>query len=95
MKHPRHDTPPRLLGSIRRNEVLPFAEVCRRMGWGDQMAADVQRMGLRTVTIGRRKYTTGASVFEFVQRLMQAGAGDHAEEGGQAATGDQGQEGDA
>ena len=76
MKHPRHDTPPRSLGSIRRDEVLPFAEVCRRMGWADQMASDVQRAGLRTVTLGRRKYSTGAAVYDFVERMMQAAAGD-------------------
>ena len=53
-------------------------------------------MGLRTVTIGRRKYTTGALVFEFVQRLMQAGAATTPRRAGRPRpTGDQGQEGDA
>jgi hypothetical protein len=67
------DTPAHSLGTIRRDEVLPFAEVCRRMGWADQMAADVQRMGLPAVVIGRRKYTTGAAVYDFVQdRIQQA-----------------------
>ena len=76
MKHPKRQpaAPSPSLGTIRRDEVLPFAEVCRRMGWADQMAADVQRMGLPTVIIGRRKYTTGVAVFEFVEGLMQVAA---------------------
>ena len=83
VKHPKRQpaAPSPSLGTIRRDEVLPFGEVCRRMGWADQMAADVQRMGLPTVIIGRRKYTTGVAVFEFVEGLMQVAAGDHAEEG--------------
>jgi hypothetical protein len=74
MKRPLDKPTPRF-GSIRRDEVLPFAEAARRMGWRDKMIADVQRMGLRTVTIGRMKYCTGDSVYRFVERLMQQ-AGD-------------------
>jgi hypothetical protein len=35
------------------------------------MLADVQRMGLATVTIGRMKYTTGAAVLAFVEKMME------------------------
>jgi len=70
------DTPSRQLGSIHRDEVLALREAARRMGWASRMAADVQRMGLATVTIGRMKYTTGEAVYQFVERMMQQ-AGDH------------------
>ena len=72
-------TPPRSLGSIHRDEVLPLREAARRMGWASRMVADVQRMGLKTVVIGRMKYTTGAAVYQLVERMMHQ-AGDQAEQ---------------
>ncbi|NLF07272.1 MAG: hypothetical protein GX594_04740 [Pirellulaceae bacterium] len=67
-------TPPtRELGSIHRDEVLPLREAARRMGWADRMIADVQKAGLKAVTIGRMKYTTGAAVYDFVSAQL-AGA---------------------
>jgi hypothetical protein len=41
------------------------------MGWQRRMMADVQRLGLRVVTIGRMKYTTGGWVRQFVEGLAQ------------------------
>jgi hypothetical protein len=73
------DLPPRF-GSIHRDEVLPLREAARRMGWASRMAADVQRMGLQTVTIGRMKYTTGAAVYQFVEGMMQQGDGQAGQE---------------
>ena len=84
MKRPLDNPAPRQLGSIHRDEVGPLREFARRMGWASRMVADVQRMGLRTVTIGRMKYTTGAAVVEFVEGLMQQ-AGDNAQGGGDDA----------
>lgn len=69
------DPAPRALGSIAIGETLPLREAARRMGWASRMTAEVQRLGLRTCTIGRMKYTSGAAVAEFVERLMQQ-AGD-------------------
>jgi hypothetical protein len=74
MRHPRETTSPRLLGSIHRDEVLPLREAARRMGWANRMIADVQRMGLRTVTIGRMKYTTGNAIYEFVEHMATMAA---------------------
>jgi hypothetical protein len=71
MKRPSLDKAPRQLGSISRNEVLPLCEAARRMGWKDKMISDVQKAGLQTVTIGRMKYTTGAAVYELVERMIQ------------------------
>jgi hypothetical protein len=71
MKHPKPPTTQKL-GSINRNEVLPMREAARRMGWAARMAADVQKMGLPTVTIGRLKYTTGRAVYDFVAARLAA-----------------------
>lgn len=58
-------------GSILDGETMALQETCRRMGWQARMRADVQRMGLKTVTIGRLKYTTGKWVREFVERMAE------------------------
>jgi hypothetical protein len=68
------DTAPRALGSISRDEVLPLREAARRMGWANKMIADVQKMGLQTVTIGRMKYVTGNAVYRFVEHLATMAA---------------------
>ena len=70
MKRPPDPAPRPSLGSIHRNEVLPLREAGRRMGWASRMTAEVQRLGLRTCTIGRMKYTTGAAVLAFVEAIM-------------------------
>ena len=86
MKQRPPATAPRF-GSIAVGETLPLQEAARRMGWQRRAMADVQRAGLRTVVIGRIKYTTGQWVREFVETMAerqaadQAAAGDDAEEG--------------
>jgi hypothetical protein len=45
------------------------------MGWAKRLSIDVQRMGLKTVTIGRLKYTTGRWVREFVEGQAEQQAG--------------------
>lgn len=64
-------------GSVHADEILPMRELARRMGWQKRMSSDAQKMGLRTVTIGRMKYTTGEWVLEFVKGVA-------ARQGGQA-----------
>jgi hypothetical protein len=66
VKHPRDTVQAPRFGSIAIGEVMPLREAARRMGWGQRMTADVQRMGLKTTTIGRLKYTTGRWVYDFV-----------------------------
>ena len=79
---PRPLDPAPRFGSILDGETLPLREAARRMGWGKRLSIDVQRMGLRTVTIGRLKYTTGKWVREFAERLAEQQAGDQAQRGG-------------
>ena len=78
------DKSARQLGSISRDEVLPLREAARRMGWANKMIADVQRMGLQTVTIGRMKYVTGNSVYRFVEHLATMAADQAGQQGGRA-----------
>ena len=74
------DLAPRF-GSILDGETLPLREAARRMGWAKRLSIDVQRMGLKTVTIGRLKYTTGRWVREFVEsQAEQQAAGSKADE---------------
>ena len=76
MKPRPPDPASRSLGSVHRDEVLLLSEACRRLGWASRMMAQVQRMGLETVTIGRTKVVTGEAVYRFVERMMQQ-AGEH------------------
>lgn len=74
MRKPLATPAPRQLGMVSRDEVGPLEEIGRRMGWGNEMLATVQRMGLRTVVIGRRKYVTGNAVYRFVEHLATMAA---------------------
>jgi hypothetical protein len=69
VRHPVEPAP--RFGSIIDGETLPLREAARRMGWQRRMMADVQRLGLRVVTIGRMKYTPGGWVRQFVEGLAQ------------------------
>jgi hypothetical protein len=71
---PAPDPAPRF-GSILPGEVMPLAEAARRLGWQKRMTIDAQKMGLRSVLIGRRKYTTGDWVLQFVEAQAQQQAG--------------------
>ncbi len=68
------DPAPRL-GSILPGEVLPLAEAARRLGWQKRMTIDAQKMGLRSVLIGRRKYVTGDWVRQFVEAQAEQQTG--------------------
>ncbi len=72
MRKPLDKLAPRF-GSIAIGETLPLREAARRMGWASRMVADVQRAGLKTVTIGRLKYTTGQWVSDFVELMAEKG----------------------
>ncbi len=47
-------------------------EAARRLGWQTRMTIDAQKMGLRSVLIGRRKYTTGDWVRKFIEAQAKA-----------------------
>ena len=75
------DTPTIGRGSVLPGEVLALREAGRRLNLQKRAMCDCQRAGLRTVTIGRCKFTTGDWVREFAERLAEqqadAQAGEH------------------
>ncbi len=78
MKRPLDTPAPRALGSIHRDEVLPFAVAAARLGWCAKSRRFAQRDGLRVIPYGRYQYVRGSDVLAFFDRLVdQAGqAGD-------------------
>ncbi len=62
-------------GSIRADEVLPLAELGRRLGMGNKTLAAIQRDGLRAVQVGKRKYCLGSDVLVFFQDLANRAEG--------------------
>jgi hypothetical protein len=59
----------RLLGSVRADEVLPAAELRRRLAWGRKSYTKAIADGLRVVRYGRVDYVLGGDVLEFFARL--------------------------
>ena len=80
MRSPAPSPAPRF-GSILPGEVLPVEEAARRLGWRKRLTIDAQRMGLRSVRIGTRKYTTGDWVRQFIE--AQAAAEGNGKEAGE------------
>ena len=79
MKSRPTDNAPRF-GSILPGEVMPVEEAARRLGWGKRLTIDVQRMGLRSVLIGKRKYTTGDWVRQFIEEQAERQGAERTEE---------------
>jgi hypothetical protein len=71
MKFPADKQPPRANGSIRDDEILPFAEAARRLGWCAKSRRFAQRDGLRVITYGRYQYVLGADVLDFFRKLAE------------------------
>jgi len=74
----RPSDPALRFGSILPGEVMPMEEAARRLGWMKRMTIDAQKMGLRTVLIGRRKYTTGDWVCRFFEKQVDRQAAERA-----------------
>jgi len=71
MKTPLDTTPPRALGTIHRDEVLPFAVAAARLGWCAKSRRFAQRDGLRVIRYGRHQYVTGADLLDFFAKLAE------------------------
>ena len=61
--------------AVRMDEVLPWAELGRRMGWGAETLAAVGRAGLRFAVVGRMKVTRGDWVASFIEQQARRQAG--------------------
>lgn len=73
------DTPPRALGAIHRDEVLPFAVAAARLGWCAKSRRYAQRDGLRVIRYGRHQYVLGADVLEWFRSQAEQQAGGNGE----------------
>jgi len=62
------------LGSIRADEVLPFREAARRLGWAAKTRRAAKRAGLRTITFGRAEFILGADLVAFFQAQQRDAA---------------------
>lgn len=78
MRKPQAPTAPAGPASIRRDEVMPFAEAARRLGWCAKSRRYAQRDGLRVIPYGRFQYVLGADILDFFQRLAERQAGEEA-----------------
>ena len=65
----RPPKPRRDLGSVVAGEVLPRAEVARRLGVGAKTLRQAERNGLRVIVLGKSKFCLGADVLEFFKQL--------------------------
>jgi hypothetical protein len=76
VKHPTKTAPSPGIGSVSAHELLSLREFGRRLGLGIRCCCDLQKQGLRTVTLGRRKFVLGSDALEFArqQAKQQGGA---------------------
>ena len=64
----------RLLGSVGADEVMPAAELRRRLGWARKAYTRARADGLRVIRYGRTDYCLGVDVLAFFQGRQQAQA---------------------
>lgn len=69
MRRPLDKKPPKPLGSIRADELMPWAEFGRRMNLAARALAAARRRGLRTILFGRNRYVLGRDALEWFDRL--------------------------
>ena len=75
VKRPTKSAPSPALDSVRADEVLPLRGAGRRLGWGVRLQCDLQRLGLRTIMVGRTKMILGRDIIDFLDRLGREQAG--------------------
>ncbi len=73
MRPPRRTSadrlPPRALGSIRGDELLPSREFCRRLGLGAKAWRELVHKGLPTIRAGKQAFIDGAAAIAWFRRL--------------------------
>ena len=55
---------------IRSDELLPWAALHERLGWGSAAVAEARRRGLRVLKFARRQYVTGAEIIRFLDTVQ-------------------------
>ncbi len=81
MKRPQEQAPTIGRGSIHADELIDLRTFGKRLGLGPRVLCDLQRAGLRTCLLGRRKYVVGRWALDFAEQQ----ASDH----GQGGDGDE------
>jgi hypothetical protein len=74
VKHPQQSTA-EARGSIHADELLDLRTFGKRLGLGPRVLCDLQRAGLRVVTLGRRKYVVGKWVLQFAEQQANGQGG--------------------
>jgi len=70
-------TPPRPIPEgVRRGELLPLRCLMQRLAIGRRTVWELERRGLRGVTVGKQRYFTGDEVLDFFQRLAEEAGGE-------------------
>ena len=69
----RNEAGPRRPGpngeTIRADELLPWAALHSRLGWGARALADAQARGLRVLAFAKRKYVLGRDLIGFLESI--------------------------
>jgi hypothetical protein len=66
-------------GSVRADELIDLRTFGRRLGLGPRVLCDLQRAGLKTVLLGRKKFLIGKWALEFCEQQAANGQGEQAE----------------
>jgi hypothetical protein len=76
VKHPTNSpTDAHVRGSVLADELVDLRTFGKRLGLGPRVLCDLQRAGLKTVLLGRKKFLIGKWAIEFAEQ--QAGANGH------------------
>ncbi len=77
MKPSRNEAGPHRPGPngepIRADELLPWAALHTRLGWGSRAVAEARRRGLRVLTFAKRQYVKGSDVIAFLESIQGQG----------------------
>jgi hypothetical protein len=68
MKRRPQESPPVARGVLP-GEIMNWAELGRRLNWGDRQLADAAKLGLRAVVVGRQKLVRAEWLGEFLEKL--------------------------
>ena len=76
MRKPLDTTPSAGRGSVHTDEILTLREFGRRLGLANKALCDAQKAGLKTVTVGVRKFVVGSQAVAWFAQQAEAQAGE-------------------
>ena len=85
MKRPRNEAGPHRPGPsgepIRSDELLPWAALHTRLGWGSRATAEAKARGLRVLSFAKRQYVLGRDIITFLEGQADQAEHDDQQEG--------------